>query len=142
MLCGQSMPILFLVLLLPPLANSGPVDPAAILGSWEGESLCTIPDSPCHNEQALYQLAADKKDPAKISISAYKIVNGTPDFMGTISCNYSARDSKLSCAANTTKQDLWEFLVSGNSMTGTLRIGPEKTLYRRITLRKSQSKEH
>ena len=24
-----------------------------VLGSWEGESKCVVPDSPCHDEQVL-----------------------------------------------------------------------------------------
>jgi hypothetical protein len=41
----------------------------------------------------------------------------------------------LGCAIRK-KQDDWEFHVSGKSMTGTLTVGPEKTLYCRITVRR------
>ena len=42
-------------------AQSKPVDGAAeILGTWEGESKCTIPDSPCHDEYVIYEIAPDK----------------------------------------------------------------------------------
>ena len=34
----------------------------AVLGSWEGDSKCTMPDSPCHDEHVLYQITEDKKD--------------------------------------------------------------------------------
>lgn len=137
--CGL-MPTFLLILVLSSLGSPGPTDSAAVVGTWEGESNCTVPNSPCHDEHALYKFTSDKKDPAKISLDAYKVVNGTPEFMGTIACDYAAADSKLSCTANTPKQDLWEFVISANTMTGTLRVGPEKTLYRRITLHRSPPK--
>ncbi len=133
------MPLFFLILVLAAQGSPAVADSAAVLGTWEGQSNCTVPNSPCHDEHALYKFAPDKKNRARISLDAYKIVNGAPEFMGTIVCDYAAADTKLSCTANTAKQDLWQFVISGNTMTGTLHIGPEKTLYRRITLHRSQA---
>jgi hypothetical protein len=99
-----------------------------------------VADSPCHDEHALYRLAADKKNPALLNLDGYKIVNGSPQFMGTLVCQYHAEPSTLSCTGNTGKQDDWEFHVSGDTMTGTLTIGPAKQFYRRITLRKARPK--
>lgn len=113
---------------------------AAVIGSWEGESKCAVPDSPCRDEHVVYRISADKKDPAQLSIDADKIVNGSPQFMGTIVCQYHADQSTLSCTGNTPKQDDWEFHISNDSMTGTLTIGPEKQLYRRISVRKTSPK--
>jgi len=109
---------------------------ATLIGSWEGESRCTVPDSPCHDEHALYRITADKKNPAQLNIDGYKIVDGSPQFMGALSCQYHAEKAMLSCTANTAKQNDWEFHVSGDSMTGTLTVGAEKRLYRRISVRK------
>ena len=75
-----------------------------------------------------------------MSIDADKIVDGTPQFMGTIVCQYHADQATLSCTGNTPKQDDWQFQISGDTMTGTLTIGPEKQLYRRITVRKTSPK--
>lgn len=131
-----------IVVLLPVALVWPQAAPAAgaLTGSWEGESKCTVPDSPCHDEHVVYRIAADKKNPAQLSIDADKIVNGSPRFMGTIVCQYHADQATLSCTGNTPKQDDWEFHVSGDTMTGTLTIGPEKQLYRRITVRKTSPK--
>jgi hypothetical protein len=137
------MPVfLLIILLIATSAQSVSTHSAAVLGSWEGESKCTVPDSPCHDEHALYHLTADKKDSAKISIEAFKVVKGTPESMGTFICDYAAAESKLTCTANIQTQNQWDFVVSGDTMTGTLHIGPEKTLYRRISLHRSQATEH
>ena len=112
---------------------------ATVLGSWEGESKCMVADSPCHDEQVLYQISTDRKDPERLNLDAYKIVDGAPDFMGTLACQYRAKQSALSCTGNTSKQDDWEFHVFGESMSGTLKIEGGK-LYRRIALHKAKDK--
>lgn len=112
---------------------------AAVLGAWEGESKCTVADSPCHDEQVLYQISTDRKDPDHLNLDAYKIVDGAPDFMGTLTCQYRPRQSALSCTGNTSKQDEWEFRIFGESMSGSLKIEGGK-LYRRIALHKAKDK--
>ncbi len=110
-----------------------------VIGAWEGESKCTVPDSPCHDEHVLIQIAADKNDPWQLKLDAYKIVEGAPDFMGTLTCRFRGSVSAMSCTGNTSKQDDWEFQISGDSMTGRLTIDSGKTLYRRLTLHKSSA---
>lgn len=112
---------------------------AAVLGSWEGESKCMVADSPCHDEQVLYQITSDRKDPDRLNLDAYKIVDGAPDFMGTLACEYRPKQSALSCTGNTSKQDDWEFHFLGESMSGTLKIEGGK-IYRRIALHKAKDK--
>ena len=128
--------LLFVVSACPQAAPSV----AVVIGTWEGESQCAVPDSPCHDEHALYRIAADKKNPAQLNVDGYKIVNGSPQFMGALLCLYRAEQAHLTCTGNTSKQDDWQFHVSGDSMTGTLTLGAEKTLYRRITLHKTSPK--
>jgi hypothetical protein len=112
---------------------------AAVLGSWEGESKCMVADSPCHDEQVLYQISTDRKDPEHVNLDAYKIVDGAPDFMGTLACQYHAKQSALSCTGNTSKQDDWELHVFGESMSGSLKIEGGK-IYRRIALHRAKDK--
>jgi len=108
----------------------------AVLGSWEGESKCTVAASPCHDEHVLYQIAEDKKDPLQLNIDAYKIIDGAPDFMGTLACHYESKTAALSCTSSNRDKDDWEFHVSGDAMWGRLVIDG-KTLYRRITLHRA-----
>lgn len=110
---------------------------AKVVGSWEGDSKCSVPNSPCHDEHVLYQISVDRKDPDQLSLDAYKIVEGAPDFMGTLACQYHAKQGSLSCTGNTSQQDDWEFHIFGTSMTGRLTIEGGK-LYRVISLRKAK----
>jgi len=112
--------------------SSGP----NILGTWEGESKCTAPDSACHDEHVIYRIAIVKHVPGKLALHGYKVVKGQLIFMGTLECLHRSDQATLSCTGNTPKKDAWEFTVSGRTMTGTLTIGEEKTLYRRINVKK------
>src|SRR5882724_10430929 len=129
---AMRIPLLNLII-VSLLFSAGRAFPSTtdILGTWEGESKCTVPNSPCHDEHALYKIFADKKDSAKLDMDGYKVVNGEAQFMGTLTCEYRPARSTLSCSAITAKQDDWEFQISGNTMTGTLTIGSEKMLFRR-----------
>lgn len=100
---------------------------AVVAGTWEGTSLCTVPNSPCHNEHVVYHIKPDPKDATRFSIDADKIVNGQEDFMGTLSCVFTAAKSELYCD---TAGD-WRFTISGDKMVGTLHL-KDGTLYRNV----------
>lgn len=128
---------LILVIFFFSAAAASPQSVKAVLGSWEGESKCTVPDSPCHDEHVLYQIAEDKKEPFQVNIDAYKIIDGSPDFMGTLACHYQSKAGALSCTSSNRNKDDWEFHLEGDAMAGRL-IVDGKTLYRRVTLHRVQ----
>jgi hypothetical protein len=130
-----------LIVVLLPLAAlpQSSKELAKVTGSWEGDSKCTVPNSPCHDEHVLYQIAQDRKDPEQLNLDAYKIIDGSPDFMGTLACQYHAKQGSLSCTGNTSKQDDWQFHIFGDSITGRLTIEGGK-LYRVITLHRAKDK--
>ena len=125
--CGSSIAI-------PPEnpKSSGP----NILGTWEGESKCTAPDSACHDEHVIYRIATVKNVPGKLALHGYKVVKGQLIFMGTLECLHDSDQATLSCTGDTPKKDAGEFKVSGRTMTGTLTVGEGKTLYRTINVKK------
>lgn len=123
--------LLVCALALPLVASD-----KAVLGSWEGDSKCTVPESPCHDEHVLYQIAEDKKDPFQLNLDAYKIVDGAPVFMGTLACHYESKTMALSCTSSNRDKDDWEFHLMGDAMAGRLVIDG-KTLYRRIVLHRA-----
>jgi len=130
--------LLLVVIFFVGLAVGWPQSVKAVLGSWEGESKCMVADSPCHDEHVLYQITTDKKDPFQLNIDAYKIVDGAPDFMGTLGCHYQSKAGALSCTSGSREKDDWEFHVMGDAMTGRLLIDDGKTLYRRVSLHRVQ----
>jgi hypothetical protein len=114
---------------------SEPLDLTPAVGTWEGESKCTMPNSPCKDEHVIYHTTVDKSGPNRVRLDASKIVDGKQEFMGTLDCTYRAGEI-LDCTANTAKKDRWEFKIYRDRMIGSLIVGDERTLYRRIGLRK------
>jgi hypothetical protein len=116
--------------------SSSPRDNSEILGTWEGESKCTVPDSPCHDEHVIYEIAADKDTSDGLKMDGYKVVNGERVFMGTLRCEYQAAKKVLSCTSRGKDSDDWEYTLSGDTLRGTLTING-KTLFRKITTKKA-----
>jgi len=129
--------LFILVAIVFSAAVASPQSVKAVLGSWEGESKCTVPDSPCHDENVLYQISEDKKDPFQLNLDAYKIIDGSPEFIGTLACHYQSKAGALSCTSSNRDKDDWEFHLEGDALAGRL-IVDGKTLYRRIALHRSQ----
>ena len=117
------------------VSSSGTAVP--VRGNWEGESKCTVADSPCHDERVVYEIKTDAHTAGKLLMDAYKIVAGAKQFMGTLDCRYRAEESTLSCVGRR-PDDLWVFAVSGDQMKGTLTIGADKQLYRRIEVKRTK----
>ncbi len=107
-----------------------------VKGTWEGESKCTVPDSPCHDEHVIYEIADDTKVAGLLNVDAYKIVKGEKQFMGALACTWST--PRLRCSGNPHRQDEWLFVVAGDRMTGTLTLDGGKLLYRRVSVTRSR----
>lgn len=111
-------------------------EPSPAIGTWEGESVCTVANSPCHDEHVIYEVAPDTNVPGKLNLNAYKVVNGEKQFMGTLNCGWQKSDNVLSCTDKGRYVDDWEFDVTATEMKGTLHIGKERQLYRKVSVKK------
>jgi hypothetical protein len=108
---------------------AAPADSATPAGIWRGTSLCTPGHPTCHDETVVYRIAP--KD-GRFEINASKIVAGQEEFMGTITCDFTAASGLLNCPTN---YGLWSFTVRGEDMQGTLQVGSE--LWRRVAVTRS-----
>lgn len=116
-------------------------DPAAkIYGDWTGESICKNKEKypACKDEKVVYHFSKSTADASKIHLVADKIVDGKNEYMGEFDFTYDAAKNTLT-AEFTFKQNrgIWEFIVSGNSIEGTLKDLPDKTLIREVKVKKS-----
>jgi hypothetical protein len=126
---------IILLVCMAAVAETQPVKD--VTGDWEGESLCTIKDSPCHDEHVIYHITRDKNDAAKLEISANKLVNGEELYMGSLECMFTEAKQELNCHYR--KDDQWVFKVEGDKMTGTLVV-PENRLYRKISVERKRAR--
>jgi hypothetical protein len=118
-----------------PAFASEPMNATDVAGTWEGDSKCTVRNSPCHDEHVIYHIAADKAVPDKARLEAYKVEEGKQELMGTLDCLYRAGEI-LTCTSNTSTKDYWEFRIIRDRMIGSLVVGEQRTLYRRMGLRR------
>jgi hypothetical protein len=133
--------IFILILVSCAATRSVAASDKVVLGSWEGDSKCTVADSPCQDEHVLYQITEDKRNAFQLNLDAYKVVEGNPEFIGTLACSFEPKAGVLSCTSSSREKDDWEFHVMGKAMSGRLMIDDGKTLYRRILLHKAQDKQ-
>ena len=99
-----------------------------VLGTWEGESICTVHPSACHDEHVIYTISDAGRD--KLKMSADKVVNGERQNMGDLDCTYNGKT--VSCPF---ARGLWAFDISGTKMTGTLKV-TDGTLFRKVEAKK------
>lgn len=139
----RSLP--FAATLLFPLALFSQTFAGSIAGTWEGESICTIRDSPCRDEHVVYEISrnatpqnasADARAALDWKMKAYKIVNGEKQSMGTLYCSFGEKKNNLSCLTKTRTEVDWEYFLDGDKLSGTLQIGQEKTLFRKVTAKR------
>lgn len=121
--------------LLAILLTTPPSDDVkTVLGTWEGESKCTVPDSPCRDEHVIYEFK--RKGDTKLAVDAYKVVSGEKQFIGTITCQLP-QNHELSCTyADGKRLNEWIYTFDDKRMTGTLYMDKERTVYRRISVAK------
>jgi hypothetical protein len=113
---------------------SGASDLAEVVGTWEGESICQVGNSPCHDEHVIYEIAEEKEGKAKIE--GYKIANGEKQWMGTLLCDYRSAEHVLPCVPKEGKPSGWTFQIKDGTRSGTLVLPESKTLYRKMSLKR------
>jgi len=108
-------------------------DEAQLIGNWTGDSICLVKNSPCRDEKVIYHITKGS-DLNHVIVSADKIVDGKPVNMGALDYTYDRKNGSL---LNETEGRIWKFIVKGNTIEGTLTL-PDKTVYRRVTLKKEE----
>lgn len=101
---------------------------ADVLGTWEGESICTVQPSACHDEHVIYEITQAANN--KLKMSADKVVNRERQNMGDLDCTYDGKT--LACPI---PRGTWAFDIRGTKMTGTLKL-PDGTLFRKVDAKK------
>ena len=106
----------------------------AVTGDWTGTSICTnlklLPG--CHDEVALYHFSPRGDN---VHLVAEKIVGGKPEYMGEF--DMTQNGSRLTYEmANRQGRALWDFMVKGDRITGTLKLLPGGDVVRKIDVKK------
>ncbi len=117
-------------------------DGGALVGDWVGESLCTGVAAACHDEKVVYHIKSAPDADGNVEIVADKIVDGKPEYMGTVRLRYDAEKRTLRGDLESPRyKGVWEFSIKGDVMEGTLTALPEKKIVRRISVKKNVARE-
>lgn len=134
--------LILLVFVFAPAAcgqRRSPMD--EILGDWNGESKCVGSNTFCHDEIVVYHLTRSRKDATKVNLSADKVVNGKPEFMGEFDMTFDADKMTLTCEftiPRTGGKGVFLFTIIGDKMDGTLTVFPENEIGRRMHAERSR----
>ena len=114
-----------ILIALPVVAGA---DAAVLVGTWRGESLCTVKPSACHDEIIVYHVAKTVR-PDAVTVAASKVVAGKEVPMGVLDCAWDAPHQTLSCP---NPRGTFVYHVEGREMRGALTL-TDGTLFRRIS---------
>jgi hypothetical protein len=104
-----------------------------IAGTWRGDSVCVEKGTSCHDEIAVYRIADIPGKRGYLTVTAAKVVDGKEIVMGSGAWRY---DSGMHTLTVELPRGVVTLKIDGDKIEGTF-ILPDKTVLRRITLKKS-----
>jgi hypothetical protein len=112
-----------------------------LIGNWSGESICVNKDKfpACHDEQVVYRIVKSSGESNMLTVTMDKIVEGKPETMIVLDFVYDPQNQRLSGEfTRNNRRGIWEFVVKADVMEGTLATLPDKTIIRRIKVKKDK----
>lgn len=119
--------------------TQGPIE--KLIGDWYGESKCVGKNPSCHDEVVVYHISRIEKEPAKVHLSADKIVDGKPEFMGEFDFVFDEKKNTLTTdfkIPRTGGTGLWLFKIDGDKIEGTLTLLPENEVGRVVNVERKK----
>ena len=98
--------------------STAPRAVSTVAGTWRGTSTCLVRPSACNDEIVVYRIARTTA-PDSLTLDARKVVRGTEEEMGVLTCRFTPPTGPLTCVM---PQGTWEFRVHGDSLVGGLRL--------------------
>ena len=102
-------------------AAAGSPEVDAILGTWQGTSVCTNREvaPSCKDEQTRYTCTRGKGTEGGMHMVAEKLVNGEFASMGDLDFDYVPTERRWKCELKSAHA-VWSFSVEGDRLSGTL----------------------
>jgi hypothetical protein len=113
---------------------AGADEESKLAGTWRGDSLCVEKGTSCHDEIAVYRIAVIPGKRGYLLVTGGKVVYGKEIVMGSGEWRY---DSVRHTLTGELPRGVITLKVDGDKLAGTF-ILPDKSILRRITLKKSE----
>jgi hypothetical protein len=117
----------------PPAHGSGGDEESRLPGTWRGDSLCAEKGASCHDEIAVYRIASIPSKPGYLMVTGGKVVDGKEIVMGVGEWRHDSAKHTLTVEL---PRGVITLKVDGDKLEGAFVL-PDKTVFRRITLKKS-----
>jgi hypothetical protein len=117
----------------PPAGGSGGDEESRLPGTWRGDSLCAEKSTSCHDEIAVYRIASIPSKPGYLMVAGGKVVGGKEIIMGAGEWRHDSAKHTLTVEL---PRGVITLKVDGDKLEGAF-LFPNKTVFRRITLKKS-----
>jgi hypothetical protein len=118
----------------PPANSASDGEERKLAGTWRGDSLCVEKGTACHDEVAVYRITAIAGKSGFLLVTGGKVVDGKEIMMGSGEWRYDSAKRTLSVEL---PRGVISLKVDGDKLEGTFTL-PDKTVLRRITLKKSE----
>jgi len=109
-------------------------DESKLAGAWRGDSLCVEKGTACHDEVAVYRIAAIPGKRGLLMVTGGKVADGKEIVMGSGEWRY---DNGKRTLTGELPRGVITLKLDGDKLEGTFTL-PNKTVLRRITLKKSE----
>jgi hypothetical protein len=114
--------------------SSGTDDESKIEGTWRGVSVCVERGTSCHDEIAVYRIAAIRGKPGYLTVTGGKVVDGKEIVMGSGEWRYDRGKHTLTAELPT---GVITLRIDHDKIEGTFTL-PDQTVFRQIRLKKSE----
>jgi len=138
LMCAAVAIILLGSAIAEPSARDHSNNPSASpVGTWRGDSICVGNRPACKNEDVVYRFEALPGKPSMLIQFADKIIEGKREPMGKLEFTYDQAAGTLTGEFRRGQTHiLWELTMSGDKMDGKLLILPERSVGRRVALKR------
>jgi len=117
-----------------PTSASSAGDESKLAGTWRGDSLCVEKGTSCHDEVAVYRIAAIPGKRGYLLVTGGKVVDDKETVMGSGEWHY---DSAKRTLTSELPRGVITLKLDGDKLEGAFTL-PDKSILRRITLKKSE----
>jgi hypothetical protein len=111
-------------------------DPAHLIGTWRGTSLCTdrVAAPACNDETVVYEFTAGVQA-GTVHWVADKVVNGARQTMGEMELSFDKSEGCWKAEFSSPRsKSVWRLVVKGDHLSGTGRLLPGGQTVRKMEL--------
>lgn len=121
--------------------GAAPAPIAEVLGDWRGTSTCvrSAEFPSCRDEVVVYEFRKSAAEDERVTLTAYKIVDGEKQLMGEFYLTWDAKQGAWTKDfQNERYHGLFTYVVHGDEITGTLVDLPSRHVIRNISVRREK----